>query len=222
MYEIHFLVLDDNEEIQQKLVEALLAEVPEAEIDRASNLADAIDAARRLADDGKAYHLALLDAKLPGFAGDDTPPALHAGKRKELLSLLSHSTVVVNYSSFATSSDVRQCVLDELRDPNGPVPVLLDTNGPWLKEVRRILRQRVFVRGIEDDLNQLLRGMKARRGVPVPPPAAVRGGSARSFDVSGLAYSIGQFWYDLDERQQALARKVFSVRIEDDGVYVRL
>src|SRR5262249_59727466 len=118
-----FLIVEDEELTRESLGELLREEFPEAHIDTAANLADAIDLARKLRQEGTYYDAALLDVWLPADAsgGED---GLFPARRRELLRVLTDRPLTINYSSLADDDEVRRFVTD-LREANAAVPIIV-------------------------------------------------------------------------------------------------
>jgi len=230
MSEIRVLILDDDDLRRQDLEMHLLALGPEIQIDVTTNLDDAIRYAQRMSLSGYDYDIAFLDAKVPMHPGPinrANPSALFPDERGKLLRLLNYRTVVVNYSAYAGDEDVKKCVLEELSAPNGPVPVLIETQGEWIEEVLDFLRKKVYGRRIDEQISHLLRlksaveGGRGNYGASAGAARAI-GGARGSVDISSLAYDVKKHWKDLDSDQQNRVREVFNVRLVGDDVLVSL
>ena len=139
------LLVDDNDMVRESLAKKLRAEHSDARIDEADNLADALELARNVAEEGSFYDVALLDVNLPKDRNDTTNDKIYPNSRRRLLTSLGHGSVVLNYSTMANIPEVRQQI-NEMRDPN------VAAAGPDPSQVRRGLGGRAPQAGPPDDL----------------------------------------------------------------------
>ena len=155
------LLVDDDDKFRESLAKKLRAEHPDARIDEAGNLADALELARNVADEGSFYDVALLDVNLPKDRDDTTNDKIYPNSRRRLLTSLGHGSVVLNYSSMANIPEVRQQI-NEMKDPNAPVPVLIHRrfDAGWEAELLKLVRRTIYGRRIASQLDR----MTAERG----------------------------------------------------------
>jgi CheY-like chemotaxis protein len=208
------MLVDDDEGRRKELVKKLRAEHPEARIDDADNLADAIDLARSIADAGAFYDVALLDVNLPKDRDDTNKNKIYPNIRRRLLASLGHRSVVLNYSVLAGEPEVRQQI-NEMREPNAPVPVLIQSgfDTGWQDELLKLIRRTIFGRRIAAQLDR----MSAERGES-PRFASVsnRGRTLESLagtqGLGALARDIKLHWGDLDDELRRRIKSVFDIR----------
>jgi CheY-like chemotaxis protein len=214
-----FLILEDDTTTREALHGLLREEFPQARIDTAGNLADAIRLAREIAERGEHYDVALLDVLLPldDSGGKDN---LFPKARRQLLEILGHEPVVINYSAHANEARIQQFINDE-RNVNTPLPVLVTASPslPWHEEVLRDCRRAVYGRRIAEGLARVLRtGHAALARTSGVAARAGRGyGETALVD---LVRDIKLHWADLDDELRDRIRHTFDIREVDGEVLV--
>jgi len=209
------LVVEDDAGNCAALINRLRVEFPEARIDAASNLGEALEIARTASDHGEFYHVACLDVCLPRYP-KDKERTIHPEERKALLRALRERATIINYTSRYTA-DVRDMIVD-LEEPNFPKTVLVDASlgKEWTKELMHFVRQAIYGRRINKQLDTIL---EASQGLPVGG-AAARGGGTQA--LGSLIRDIKEGWRDFDLELQRRIRTVFSVEEVGDELIVNL
>jgi CheY-like chemotaxis protein len=219
------MLVDDDEGNRAHLAKKLRDEHPEARIDEANNLADAIDLARWIADEGSFYDVALLDVNLPKDRDDTNHDKIYPNSRRRLLASLGHRSVVLNYSAKANIPEIRQQI-NEMREPNAPVPVLIQRgfDSLWEAELLKLTRRTIFGRRIAAQLDR----MRAERSESprLAGVAAYRGQASDSLDgtqgLGALARDIKLHWADLDDELRRRIKSVFDIREASGQLLVNL
>jgi CheY-like chemotaxis protein len=215
-FTIALLVVEDDRSTRENLVRLLRETFPTARIDSTDNLAAAIQMARDMQSRGAYYDVALLDVKLPED-GSGGKAGVHPKLRRELLSSLSFNTVVINHSAHAGDPEILR-VVEDLRSPNAPVPVLISADGDWHDEVLRLTRQAVYGRRIAAQLDRLLGPdrVAAARMTGVAARGRMGAEGAGTPGMGALIRDIKQHWSDLDAELQRRVKEVFEIREERD------
>lgn len=214
-----FLILEDDTATSQALHGRLREEFPRARIDTAGNLADAIELARDIGERGEHYDVALLDVRLPrdGSGGKDE---IFPTVRRQLLEILGHESVVINYSTHADAANIQQFINGE-RNVNAPLPVLVNAapSRPWHEEVLQHCRRAVYGRRIAEGLARILRTEHAAMARTSGAAARIGRGYGEPSLVD-LVRDIKLHWADLDHELRERIRHTFDIQEVNGEVLV--
>jgi hypothetical protein len=218
MFRFRLLIVEDRVQYLEQCVSLVRGAVPEAIIDTARSINDALRKIEEALADGVVYDLAILDFKLPREIGEEDSIDETICER---LSLLMPSTVVSHFTAFESEEEVK-AHMKKAHPPGSLRGFFLDKlDDEFADRIEPLVLETLYGLQVEREISRLFGAGDGASREGARTKGQQRGASVTN-RIADLCLAIGFAWEHLNSSTRAKVQEHFNVRQSEDGVLVVL